>query len=177
MSHPAHPALRTVRAVFPHTALQLRVSPSGLTAQHSMTRMRRTPCSEEEWPSSSSTFRYPNRRQQDFSVRPRQLHCSEARLFQCIGRSPSRSRGTQHLPFVVYIAQRFSPPSSWPPSLSAVLLAAPLDVLAPICGTMRPLTSATPHPSGSSLRLPRVTLPSFRPQPLDAPVSRFSRYV
>ena len=165
-----------MRAVFPHTALQSRVSTSGLTVRHSMTQVRRTLCSEEACTFASSAFRYQNR-QQNFPIKPRQCHRSEARLSQCIGRSPSRSRGTQHLPFVVYMAQRFSPPSSWPPSLSAVLLAAPLDVLAPICGTMRPLTSATPHPSGSSLRLPRVTFPSFRPQPLDAPASRFSRYV
>jgi hypothetical protein len=137
--------------------------------------MRRSPCREEVWPFTSSAFRYQNR-QQDRSVRPCQCHRSEARLSQCIGLSPSRSRGTRHLPFVVCIAQQLSPPSSWPPSLGPVLLAAPLDALTPIIGTMRPLTAATPQLSGSSPRFLRHTFPSFHPQARDAPRHRFSRH-
>ena len=129
--------------------------------------MRRTPYSEEVLQLSSSAFRYQNR-QQDLAVRPCRRHRSEARLSQCIGHSPNRSRGTRHLPFVVCIAHQLSPLSSWPPSLGTVLLAAPLDGLTPILGTMRPLTAATPHLSGSSPRLPRHIFPTFRPQTLDA---------
>ena len=143
--------------------------------QHSIAQMRRTPCSEEVWPFSSSAFRYQNR-QQDRSVRPCQCHRSEARLSQCIGHSPSRSRGTRHLRFVVCIAQQLSPPSSWPPSLGAVLLAAPLDALTPIIGTMRPLTAATAQLSGSSPRFLHHTFPSFHPQARDAPRHRFSHH-
>ena len=138
--------------------------------------MRRTPCSEEVWPSASSAFRYQNR-QQDFPVRPRRRHRSEARLSQCIGHSPSRSRGTQHLPFVVCMTQRLSPLSSWPPSLDAVLLAAPLDGLTPINGTMGPLTAATPHPNGSSLRFLRFAFQTSRPQPRHAPTRRFRSHL
>jgi len=138
--------------------------------------MRRTPCSEEVWPFASSAFRYQNR-QQDRAVRPCRCNRSEARLSQSIGHSPSRSRGTRHLPFVVCIAQRLNPLSSWPPSLSAVLLAAPLDVLTPINGTMGPLTAATPHPSGSSLRLLRFAFQTSRPQPRYAPTRRFRSHL
>ena len=111
---------------------------------HSVTQVRRTPRSEEVWPSPSSALRYRNG-QQDRAARPRQCHRSEARLSQCIGHLPSHSRGTRRLPFMVCMAQRLSPLSSWPPSLGAVLLAAPLDALSPIRGTMRPLTAATAH--------------------------------
>lgn len=141
-----------------------------------MTQMRRTPCGEEVCPSASSTFRYQNR-QQDLPVSPCRCHRSEARLFQCTGHSPSRSRGTGHLPFSVNMAQRLSPLSSWPPSLGAVLLAAPLDELTPICGTMGPLTAATPHPSGSSLRLLRFAFQTSRPQPRYAPTRRFRSHL
>jgi len=137
-----------------------------------MTQVRRTPCSEEVWPSASSAFRYQNR-QQDLPVRPHRCHRSEARLSQCIRHSPSRARGTRHLPFMVCMAQRLSPLSSWPPSLGAVLLAAPLDGLMPILGTMGPLTATTPHPSGSSLRLLRFAFQTSRPQPRYAPTRRF----
>jgi hypothetical protein len=43
-------------------------------------------------------------------------------------------------------------------------------------GTMKALTAASLRLLGSSLRLSRITFLSFRPQPLDAPVSRFCRY-
>jgi hypothetical protein len=138
--------------------------------------MRRTPCSEEVWPSASSAFRYQNR-QQGFPVRPRRHHRSEARLSQCVGHSPSRSRSTRHLPFSVCMAQPFSPPSSWPPSLGAVLLPAPLDGLTLISGTMGPLTAATPHPSGSSPRLLHFAFQTSRPQPRYAPTRRFRSHL
>lgn len=141
-----------------------------------MAQVRRTPCREEAWPSASSAFRYQNR-PQGRAVRPRRYHRSEARLSQCIGHLLSRVRGTRHLPFMVSMAHRLSPPSSWPPSLSAVLLAAPLDVLTPILGTMGPLTAAAPHPRGSSLRLPRFAFQTSRPQPRYAPTRRFRRHL
>ena len=141
-----------------------------------MRRVKRTLHCEEVWPSASSMFRCQNR-QQDLPLKPRRYHRSEARLFQCIGHSPSRSRGTWHLPFSVYMAHRFNPLSSWPPSLGAALLPAPLSELAPTHGTMRPLTPAPVHPAGRSPRLPRQIFTSFRLQPRSAPQYRFLRHL
>ena len=141
-----------------------------------MQRVKRTLHCEEVWPSASSTFRCQNR-QQDLLVRPRRSHRSEARLFQCTGHTPSRSRGTWHLPFSVCMAQQFSPLSSWPPSLSAALLSAPLSELTPTRGTMRPLTPAPVHPVGRSPRLPRQIFPSFRLQPRSAPRYRLTHHL
>src|SRR5579864_607897 len=65
----------------------------------------------------------------------------------------------------------FTPPPSCLPSLGPVLLAGPLATHG--FGTMKALTPVGLTLAGRSLRLLRLAVPTFRPQPRDPPVGRF----
>src|SRR5882724_164684 len=65
-----------------------------------------------------------------------------------------------------------APPTSSLPSLRAVLLPAPSAARGGI-GTMKGLTPAALTPTGRSLRLLRLAVPAFRPQPRGLPTGRF----
>src|SRR6266480_1975944 len=67
-----------------------------------------------------------------------------------------------------------APPTSCLPSLGAVLLPVPSAAHRGI-GTMKALTPADLTPTGRSLRLPRLAVPAFRPQPRKLPAGRFVR--
>jgi hypothetical protein len=65
-------------------------------------------------------------------------------------------------------------PASCLPSLSAVLLPAP-SAASGRFGTMKALTPGNLTRATRSLRLPRLAVPTFRPQPRDPPTGRFVR--
>ena len=71
------------------------------------------------------------------------------------------------------IIPNISHPTSYLPSLEAVLLAAPLSVIPNGVGIMKVLTPDALTPIARSLRLLRSAFPTFRPQPRNPSPSRF----
>ena len=163
------PSLRTVRAVLPHTALQSLVSSSGVSRLLEGCATGEQPSSREgafaicllDAVTGADTMRSA---QIEPSAHPhsRNRRASAA----CLALS-----GTNET--LIGTIQDLSHPASYPPSLAAVLL--------PVAsaarggrGNMRALTPAGLTLAGRSLRLRRLAVPAFRPQPRDLPVGRFT---
>ena len=182
------PALRTVRAVFPHTALQLVVSSSGLACQ-GMGFWTPLP--------SAANMR---------SVHTRACAGGRCRLpvsVRCLVVADTVIRGSlpAALPGSGFHASTFLPrfpvrglccPACYRvrrspfqeavcvPGLPPGFPAGPQDRFhdgEPVtCSTIKALTAAPLHRQRSSPCLSRMNFSPFRPQPLDAPTHRFIRH-
>ena len=136
------PALRTVRAVFPHTALQSVVSSSGISRYESNCIRRAVRVARRRpWPELICAMAFFDAVTSADTMRSVRTEASAHDLDGRFRLSAPRSSPFGHCQCSLCFDRFITPPPSYPPSLGTALLSAPLA--APRrCSTMRALTPA-----------------------------------
>src|ERR1700722_910402 len=165
----ALPALRTVGAVFPHTALQSPVPSSGVSRVFKSCLRGEEPSIREDGidPLRAEPFATSDAvtQRRYHAIRPdRRFRPPQSVGFPTGGVSPLFSRyGTVG---ILLLHPDLSHPASCLPSLRTVLLPV-LSAARDGLGIMKALTPVDLTHTARSLRLLRPAVPTFRPQPRD----------
>jgi hypothetical protein len=168
----ALPALRTVRAVLPHTALQSPVPTSGMSRLSGAVSGDRLPF-REGVAGARASFRLRRRCPAPTSCDPSRSKLPPPRLtgIPAGDACPLFSlEGTYGTPIAAYRTSRIQLPASLP---SGRFCYPPLSTARSGLGNMKALTPDGLTRTARSHRLLRLAVPTFRPQPRDPPAGRF----